>query len=232
MDANGARHLCEADDRGLKLSWIAVHDIREFVDNDNDIGKRLRHVLSSFFLRWLEDGRVIGVDIAHMLCFEDIVASLHLLCRPLEREDRFLWVGNHWRKKVRNAVIGSELDAFRVDHDKAQLIWTVSIEKRSDNCVDGDRLSRPCCASDKAVRHLRDIHVVRRAGDVAAECSEKRLVAIAPLWSTKKSAEADHCFDRVWHLDSDERLSWDRCLDAHRMCSERELKIVCERDDL
>ena len=82
-----ARDICaEPNDGGLKVARVAVHDVGELIDDDDNERERLRHIRPRFFLCRLKDGCVIGVNIANVFRLEDVVAAFHLLSRPLERK--------------------------------------------------------------------------------------------------------------------------------------------------
>ena len=91
------------------------------------------------------------------------------------------------------------------------------------------RFSAARCACDKRVRHLRDVYVVRRTGDVSAECGEQWFRAVGPFRRREKTSESNHRFDCVRHFNADKRFSRDWRFNAHRMCGERELQIIRER---
>src|SRR3989344_3906609 len=172
MNTDCSRHLCETNYRGFQFARVAVHNIRELINDDNDIWERLGHLVHLFCLCRLKDSGMIRGNIAYAFCLKNIVTALHLLGCPFEREYGFFRISDDRSEKMGNAVIGLELNALRVNHDKAQLIWSVSIEEGSDERMNGDRLTRASRARDERVWHLGDIHIMRRAADVSAECSQ------------------------------------------------------------
>src|ERR1035437_5074550 len=141
MDTDGTTHLSETDDRRLKFARIAVHDVSEFIDEDGDVRHSLRYIFTTLLLRRLEYGRVVRLDIADFLRFEDIVAPFHFFPGPFECKNSFLRIGDDRREEVGNTVVRGEFDAFRIDHDEAQLIRPISIEQGSDECMNRHRLS-------------------------------------------------------------------------------------------
>ena len=72
---------------------------------------------------------MVGINISHMLCLEDVITTLHFFGRPLERHNRLLRIGDDWREQMRNAVIRRKLDALRVDHDEAQLVRAIAVQE-------------------------------------------------------------------------------------------------------
>ena len=62
---------------------------------------------------------VVAVDVAHADRREQLVAQLHLADDPLQRLGRALRVHDHRREQVRDVGEVGELDALRVDQDRA-----------------------------------------------------------------------------------------------------------------
>src|SRR3989344_966241 len=105
MDTDRSCHLRQSDDTGLKVARVAMHNVRKFVDNDDEVGERFRYVVATLLLGWFVDGAMVGLNIAYPLGFKDIVASLHLFPCPLEREDGLLRVGDNGCEEMRDAVV-------------------------------------------------------------------------------------------------------------------------------
>ena len=74
--------------------------------------------------------------VAHPELSEEVVAALHLSHRPVEGVGRSLWVDHYLREQVRQAVVLSELDALRVDEDKAYVVGRRTHQDRCDHRVD------------------------------------------------------------------------------------------------
>ena len=112
VNAGRTRHLREPNDGGLEFPRVAVHDVGEFIYDDDNERERLRAYPPLFRLRWLKGGCVIRVNIAYVLRLEDVVAAFHLLGRPLEREYSLLRVGDDRGEEMRDAVICGGFNAL------------------------------------------------------------------------------------------------------------------------
>ena len=89
----------------------------------------------------------------------ELVAALHLLDGPAQREVRLLRIGDHRQQQVRDALVDRELEHLRVDHDHPDVLGRRVVEQRGDHRVDRDRLARAGGAGDEQVRHAREIDV-------------------------------------------------------------------------
>ena len=73
------------------------------------------------------------VSCAHL--GQDLIAAIHFPNRPLQRRGSVLRIVHHRQKQVRNVLIASELDHFRIDHDHSKLIGSEPIKKRTNEAV-------------------------------------------------------------------------------------------------
>ncbi len=136
MDTHSTRHLGQAYDACLKFTWVGLHDIGELVDNDDNVRHSFWH-LGILLASWLDHCVVVRLNITYLCFFEYVVAAIHFLCSPLEREDTFLRIGNNWGEEVGNTVIEGKLHTLRVHHDEAHLVRTVAVQEGSDKRVNG-----------------------------------------------------------------------------------------------
>ena len=158
MHARRARHLGEAADGILHLIGSGHHQVRQFVDENDDTRQRL-------FLRILFAELIIAHHIAHVIVREELIAVEHLRHRPTERARRLARIGHDGHQQVRNAVIDAQLDLLRVDHEKLYLIGARVIEDADDHRVQANGLAGARGARDEQMGHLGKV----RAGDVARD---------------------------------------------------------------
>ena len=142
MYARRTSKLCQARNREFDLFAHVHHEIGKLVDDDDDIGQLFEHlsvlrILLSCLLALLSL-RIVLTDVARTKAREHFEPALHFSDRPRERTRCFTRFGHNGNVKMRDAVIGSELDALRVDHDEAHLSRCCAHENRHDHSVDGD----------------------------------------------------------------------------------------------
>ena len=127
MDAGRVRHLRQPLHRRLDLLAGDDHQIRELVDDDDDVGHgrevRLRRAGRRLgaHLR-VAHAIVEDVDVAHRQPRHAPIALLHLGDSPGQRRHRLVRIGHHRAQQVRDAVVDGELQHLRVDHQEAALV--------------------------------------------------------------------------------------------------------------
>ncbi len=109
MDADGAGHGGEAREGGFEFLAGDLHEVGEFVDDDDDVGQ--------FFLGEvaLADAAVIGAYVPYAEAVEHGVAAFHFADAVLERLEGFLRLGDDGRHEVGYVVVEFELDDLGVD---------------------------------------------------------------------------------------------------------------------
>ena len=112
---------------------------------------------------------MIGLNVADGVLFEDGVTAFHFFDRPLERHDRFLGVGDDGSEKMRDFIVDCEFNPFRIDHNESERFRRVTVEKRSDESVNDDRLAGTGRAGNEEVRRLGEIAKVGGTGDTPTE---------------------------------------------------------------
>ena len=156
MDAGGAGLLGDADDGVLDLLRGGHHQVRQLVDDADDI--RIRTNLALGTCRCLvlagDNLAVIVLDLAHARGLHIHVALLHLLHQPLEGRGGLLRLGNNGRNQVRDALIRRELDHLWVDEDQAYLLRGGAGKQRDQHGVHERGLTGTGSAGNQQVRHL------------------------------------------------------------------------------
>ena len=146
---------------------------------------------------------VIVLQIAHADLGEEAVALEHLDHGPLQRAGCLFRVGNHGDIQVRDAVIDTELDHLRVDHDEPHLIRPRFVEQRQDQRVHAHRLAGAGGAGDQHMRQLRNIAHDAVAADVLANGKAQAGLGVLELCGGDDVAEIDGADDLVGHFDAD-----------------------------
>ena len=129
---------------------------------------------------------------------------------------------------MRQAIVARELDAFRIDHNHADLLGRRPHEHRDDDRVQKDRLARAGRTSNKQVRKLCDIDRDRLSFRIPAESDLER----APALCIRQDIAQTHALPlMVRNLDADKRSTGNRREDADRGSGKRERDIIFEVRD-
>ena len=186
----------------LDLLANVHHEVGKLVDDDDDIGQLRRQARrravspASFAAASLArlHLRVVLADVARAQPSRTPSGDAPFQRRPtrsaLAASLRF---GHDGHVEMRDAVIGGEFDALRVDHDEAHLGGRCAHEDRHDHRVDGNRLTGTGGAADKQVGHLRKIGNDAMAFDILADGDLQRsaigvfehIAKIAPFWRVR-----------------------------------------------
>jgi excinuclease ABC subunit C len=148
----------------------------------------------------------------------------------LPAEELKKWIDE--KKEVRDGVIEREFDALRIDHDEAQALRATAVQEGDDEVVDGDGFAGAGGARDEEMRHLGEVGKLRLSGDGTTERDHERLVAPGETIVRKQWPETEGRARDVRDLDTDERLSGDRCFDTDRGSGQCELEIRLQCHDL
>jgi hypothetical protein len=217
VDAGRTGELGDADDRLLDVTRGDHHQVRQLVDDDEQVGVRADDPLGARQRRDLAglDGLVELVDVLEAERREVVVAGVHLTHDPLEGLGGLLGVGDDRRDEVRDALVGGQLDPLGVHEHETHLIGGGPHEDRGDHRVDEARLARAGGAGDEQVGHLREVGDDVAALDVLADAHHHRVLAGARHLAAQHVAEADLLAVGVRDLDADRGLAGDRAEDAH-----------------
>ena len=227
MNAGGTAQLRNTHNRGLDILTGDHHQVRELVNDDDQVGHLLRRVV---VMLKLAGGLlfVVGRDLTHVETLEDLQATLHLGHGPLQSARGLLGLGHHGHIEMRQTVIARQLDALGVDHDQANVLGKRAHEQGRDDGVDHHRLTRTGRTGNKQVGHLGEVGDNRRALGIAADGQLER----AALHIGQHVAQIDVLALAIGNLDAHERGAGDWGKDAHRLSSERKRDIVLEARNL
>ena len=146
VDARRPRHLGEALQRLLDVLGRNDHQIRQLVDDHDDVREAPELDLLAFFLARLRlepEGPVAGCellvhprvvlgDAAHAERRHHLVALLHLAHDAAEGRRRPLRIGDDVGDQVGNALVDRELEQLRVDQQQLQLVRRRAAEHRAE----------------------------------------------------------------------------------------------------
>ena len=216
MNTGGTAQLGDTNDRGLDILTGNHHQIRELVNDDDQVGHLLRRVV---VMLKLAGGLlfVVGRDLTHVETLEDLQATLHLGHGPLQSARGLLGLGHYRHVKMRQTVIARKLDALGVDHDQANVLGKSTHEQSRDDGVDHDRLTGTRGTGDQQVGHLGKVGDDRRTLGISTDGQLERTA----LHIGKHVAQVDVLALAIGNLDTHKRGAGDRGKDTHRLGSER-----------
>ena len=227
MNTGGTAQLGDTHNRGLDILTGDHHQVRELVNDDDQV----RHLLWRVVVMLKLAGGlffVVGRDLTHVEPLKDLQAALHLGHSPLQSARGLLGLGHHGHIEMRQTVIARKLDALGVDHDQANVLGKGAHEQGRDDGVNHDRLTGTCGTGDQQVRHFGEVGDDRRALGVTADGQLERTA----LHIGQHVAQIDVLALTVRNLDAHERGAGDRGKDTHRLGSERKRDIVLEARNL
>src|SRR5690606_2497048 len=165
VDPRGTGELGDALDRGLDVAGGDHHEVRELVDDHQQVRVGGQAPLAAGGDLHLPGahGLVEVVDVLEPEGGEVVVAGVHLLDYPLERLGGLLRVGDDRGDQVRDALVDGELHALGIHQHHPHLLRGGAHEDRGDHRVDEARLAGAGGARDQQVRHLGEVR-----DDVAA----------------------------------------------------------------
>ena len=211
MNTGGTRLLGDADDGVLNLLWRGHHQVRQLVDDTDDV--RVRAYLALGACRRLvfagDNLAVIVLDLAYASSLHIHVALLHLLHQPLQGCCGLLRLGNDGRDQVRNALVRGKFHHLRVHQDEANLLRGGAGKQRDQHGVHKSGLTGTGSTGDQQVRHLLNRERGVFAFDVLAQTDEHGIRGAGHAWRIKHLAQVHHFTIWVRNLNADGRLAGD-----------------------
>lgn len=120
MDTCSTSFLSDTCDRGFYFFFIPTHhEVGELIDDDDD---HRNTIFTAYF-------RIILFEVTSIDSLEYSESPLHLSDSPLEGIECFIRMVDHGSEKMWYAIIDTEFDLFRIDHDHAKLGWSILIKK-------------------------------------------------------------------------------------------------------
>ena len=227
MHPGRTRHLGQTADRILHLVGSRHHQIRQLVDNDNDLGHFFQpDLLSLFILRKLfalchrrlsSVGRyhsIISMKISHIVLGKNLVAVQHFVYCPVQGARRLSRVSDHRHQQVGNSIINSQLHHLGVYHQKADLAGGGFIKKTDNQRIDAHRFTGASGAGDQQVGHFCQIRQGHLSGNIPAQGNSQLAFRQTEAVGFHQFPHFHHIDHLIRHLDAHRRFSRDWSLDT------------------
>src|SRR6266852_2300551 len=234
MDAHGARHLRQARDGFFHVVGVHHHQVGQFVDDDDQVGKRF--VLAFFDaveerkrLRLLERAIVL-VDVAYAALRQQLQPVLHFPGGVAQDIGSDLWIVDHRREKMWNVLVKTQLQPLGIDEHQFHIVGAGLVENRHQQRVDEHALAGARRAGDEQVRHGGEIGDAHAAVQVASHSQRQFAWRIEEFRRFNDFAERDGLAMDVGHLDADGGLAGN-ALDQNGFRLQREAQIFRQADD-
>ena len=159
VDARRPGQLRDPGDLFLDLNRCLEHQIRELVDDQDDVRDP---VAARLFL-------VVRGDVAGTGAREEPIAPVHLARRPVERVEDRAGVVDDGDHEVRDAVEPGEIHPLEVADENADLVRGGLHQQAREDRADADALPGSGLPRDEQVRQLGQIRDYGHAGYVLAE---------------------------------------------------------------
>ena len=180
----------------------------------------------------LVDLLVVRRDVAHAHLREQIVAALHLLDGPAQREVRLLRIGHDRQQQVRDALVDRELEHLRVDHDHPHVFGRAVKSSEEIIALTATDLPEPVVpATSRCGICARSTTAGPPSMSLPSAIGSLRVGLAERL--VDEDLLQEHLLARlVRHLDADRGLARNRRDDAHAQRLERQREVVGQADDL
>ena len=143
VNADGARHLCQAGDGFFDIASVEHHQIGKFVDDDDDVGNRAlfgifgKQAARGVFIEQL----VVLIDIADTFFRQQLQAALHFADGVAQRIGCEFWLGNDRRVQMRHTFVIAKLQPFGINQHQPHLVGGRFIQNRHDHGVNRHALA-------------------------------------------------------------------------------------------
>src|SRR5208283_1595980 len=234
VDPHRARHLRQSRDRLLNIVRVHHHQIRQLVNDDDQIGKRLvlalLHILKQRKRLLLLEGPVVLVDVPHPALRQQLQPVLHLPRRIPQHIRRHLRIRYHRRDQMRNPLVQIQLQPLRIYQHHLHFVRRRLVQNRHHQRIDEHALARARRAGNQQVRHRRQI----RHPDPPVQISPHRQRQLA--WRIRKFRRLDNLPQRnclppvIRHFNSNRRFSRDS-FDQNRFGLQRQAQIFRQSDN-
>ena len=174
MDAGGPGLLCEALDEHFHFLGRHVHEVRKFIDNDQDIG----HFLVGILL-------VISFNISHLGAGKELVAGFHFTDRPVECALGLLHIGNHFRSEMGNAVVHGQFHHLRVDEHELHILRTAVVNDTCNDGINAHRFAGARGTGNEKMRHFCQVRHHRLPCNILAQGHQDVAFAIFEFTAVK-----------------------------------------------
>ena len=249
VNAGGAGFGGEKGDSVFYIGRSDLHEVRQLVDDDHDVGKAIRE---RFFggggrscfpvfqlrgeIKLLDavgnaDSSIIGGDVSDAGFCHIAVPLFHFDGDPAKSEENFFRFGDDGDDEVGETIVNLKLDDLGIDQDEAEIVGAKSVEEAEEESVDADRFARSGSAGDEGVREIGQVVDQGRPVDVLSEGNRKMGGGGVPLGTFDEIAEEDFDFRGVGDLDGDRVATGDGGENVDAFCFHGAGKIAFEITD-
>ena len=253
MNTRSACHLSYARNRGLDIGWRRLHQIGQFIDNDDDVGNLVRNlqlcsgsfigcvrrfcrrhaclhrIFPKIDILLFRRATIKAIDVAHANASEELIAPFHLINQPAQGEQHFFRIGHDWEREMRQRIVKLHLHYLGIDYDEAQFLRRKSEEHAGNECVDAHTLATAGGASHKQMRHLRQIRHDCFAINVFTECKRNFCMPFRfpPVGRLQEFAQCHRHFASVRELNSHSVFAGNgrKNVDSLSACRAREIAL-------
>ena len=178
------------------------HQISELVDDNDDLGhffkgfrcirsdrERIRYFF--FFLFRLGNTVVVPGQIADTQVRHELVAFFHFRHGPVQCVSCLSHVCHDRSEEMGDAFINRQLQHFRIDQDKPDLVGISLVEQGQDGCIDANGFARTGCSCNQQMRHSGKIGDDGIARDILAQRNGQVRCRVAVYLGTQDFGQPD-----------------------------------------
>ena len=223
VNTDGAGFLRQPDDLVLGLFSGVEHQIRQFIDH-NDDARQLRFAC-------LYRSGIVRIQVPRADLLQKAVAVIHFGRSPAQNAHDAFDFGLNLAVEVRQPAEALQLHAFRIDHDQFEVIRVIVQHKRHGDRRDADGLARVGRAGDQQVGHGGEVRNDRLARNASAKRDRQRRIDSTELLRLQQRAQAhEHVFG-IGHFHAHVRLTWDGRDNAQAFRLQRQRQVFGEGGD-
>ncbi len=243
MNAGRPALLRQSCDEFFHLFAHDHHQVRQFVDDDDDVRQRAQGCPFFFVhIQRVEDRLVLLIgavdltvktrNVADAERGHQFVAALHLNDRPAQRVGRILHVGDDRCQQVRDTVVYRQFQHLRVDHDHADFLRGGFVDHTQNQGVDAYGFTGTRGAGDQYMGHLAKIYDYGPAADVFSQHQRQRRTGVFVSTGRQTLDELHGLALLVGYLQADHRLARNIVHDPYAYGGQRSRQIPRQPLDL
>ena len=143
MNSHRSRHLRQASDGFFHVAGIKHHQVRQLVNDDDDVGNRLLIAAFGKQARSIAVVKqaIVLINISDTFFREKLQAAFHLADGIAQGIGCQLRLSDDWCVKVRHAFVVAQFKPFGIHEHEANLIGRGLVQDGHDHCVDSHALA-------------------------------------------------------------------------------------------